>query len=155
MLPMLPSPPKRNTPRQLKGSTKCDKSCPGCPYMKPAKEIKVKENEKWMINKKLNCETYNCIYLIECQIENCKARYIGQTKRKFKYRLVDHRGYIQNKVLSTPTGGHFNLPGHSLADMRAVILEQVKYNEDIYRIEREKYLINKLNTFHNGLNREQ
>ena len=123
--------------------------------MKPAKEIKVKENEKWMINKKLNCETYNCIYLIECQIENCKARYIGQTKRKFKYRLVDHRGYIQNKVLSTPTGGHFNLPGHSLADMRAVILEQVKYNEDIYRIEREKYLINKLNTFHNGLNREQ
>ena len=48
-----------------------------------------------------------------------------------------------------------HLLSNMLADIKAVILEQVKYNEDIYRIERERYLINKLNTFHKGLNREQ
>ena len=80
ILTKAPNPPKRNSPREIKGSTKCDKSCPGCPYMKPAKEVNVNGNEKWVINNKLNCETYNCIYLIECQLENFKAKYVGQTK---------------------------------------------------------------------------
>ena len=48
----------------------------------------------------------------------------------------------------------FNLPGHCLADLKAIILEQVKFNDEIYRLEREKYLINKFNTIHQGLNKE-
>ena len=78
-----------------------------------------------------------------------------RNKTKFKHRLADHRGYINNQVLSQPLGAHFNLPGHALADMKATILEQVKYNDETYRKEREAYLINKFNTFYNGLNQQK
>ena len=52
-------------------------------------------------------------------------------------------------------GDHFNLPGHSLANVKITILEQVKKLDIMYRKEREKYFINKFNTYHQGLNREK
>ena len=73
----------------------------------------------------------------------------------FKFRLADHRGYVSNKIESQPAGAHFNLPGHSLANMKASILEQVRYNCIEYRKEREKYFIRKLNTFNTGLNKKK
>ena len=58
-----------------------------------------------------------------------------------KFRLADHRGYINNQVVSKATGAHFNLPGHSLAHLKITILEQVKFNNEEYRREREKSII--------------
>ena len=72
-----------------------------------------------------------------------------------KHRLAEHIGYINNQVSSVSTGEHFNLPGHSLANIKITILEQVKKNDILYRKEREKYLINKFNTYYQGLNREK
>ena len=69
-------------------------------------------------------------------------------------RLADHRGYITNQVLSRATGAHWNLPGHSLADLKVTILEQTKNNCEDYRKEREKFFIRKFDTFNNGLTRE-
>ena len=66
-----------------------------------------------------------------------------------KARLSDHRGYINQQ-----TGDHFNLPGHSLANMKVPILEAVKKNGDLYRKEIETYFINKFNTYFHGLNKE-
>ena len=115
---------------------------------------KINHTQTWKINKRFTCETYNCIYILECDKDNCNQRYIGMTERLFKYRLAEHRGYIQNQVTSKATGAHFNLPGHSLANMKATILEQVKYDDEEYRSQREKYFIRKFNTFYDGLNRE-
>ena len=126
--------------------------CATCPYIIAGKSIKIKENENWNIQKKVNCETYNCIYLIECN--KCKKRYIGQTGRQFKHRIGDHRGYINNQVWGQPIGAHFNQPGHCLANMKTIVLEQVKTNDKSYRLEREKYFINKFNTYYEGLNKE-
>ena len=81
-------------------------------------------------------------------------RYIGETKRIMKFRLAEHRGYVTNQILSTPTGEHFNLPGHSLADLNMVILEKVRSQDDLYRKEREKYFIRKFNTYYRGLNKQ-
>ena len=81
-------------------------------------------------------------------------RYIGETKRIMKFRLADHRGYVNNRD-DTATGEHFNSPGHSLSDLNITILEQVKKKDDLYRKEREKYFIRKFNTFYRGLNRQQ
>ena len=50
-----------------------------------------------------------------------------------KYRLADHRGYVTNGVTSQATGEHFNLPGHSLADLTVTILEQTKRKNSEYR----------------------
>ena len=77
----------------------------------------------------------------------------SETGRHFK--LDEQRGYINNQVLSQATGAHFNLPGHSLADLKATILEQVKYNDEEYSKERESYHIRIFNTYYNGLNRQK
>ena len=87
--------------------------------------------------------------------QNCNARYIGQTQRFLKHHIADHRGDISNQVTSKATGAHWSLPGHSLALMKFTVLEQVKYNSEPYRKERETYFINKFNTFYKGVNQEK
>ena len=104
----------------------------------------------YIIEKKVNCETYNCIYMLECK--KCGKRYVGETGRMLKARMSDHRGYISNQVVAISTGDHFNLPGHSLADLNITILERVKKDDENYRKEREAYFINKFNTFYKGIN---
>lgn len=130
----------------------CGKQCPACPYIKVDKEIKYGKST-WKINHSVNCETYNIIYLIESNKEYCKARYIGETERPLKYRLAEHKGYVNNHTMSSATGAHFNLPGHSSDNITITVIEKVKKNETAYRKECEKFLIRKFNTFYNGLNR--
>ena len=122
-------------------------------FIKYDKEIKISENQTWTINRKMSCESFNVIYMLECQNDKCRKRYIGTTGRQLKLRLADHRVYITNQVTSKATGDHWNLPGHSLADLRVTILEQTKYKSEEYRKEREKHFIRKFNTFNNGINR--
>ena len=102
----------------------------------------------------MTCESYNIVYMLECQKDSCREKYIGTTGRQLKHRLGDHRGYITHQVLSKATGAHWNLPGHSLADLRVTIIEQSKYKSEEYRKEREKHFIRKFDTYNNGINRE-
>ena len=152
----VPPTPKHYPNRNRAGMFKCTKTyCTACPYINTGNKVKVNNTRYWNITKRVSCDTFNCIYLIECQIDGCKKRYIGHTGRLLKFRLSDHRGYITNKVVSQATGAHFNLPGHSLADLRITILEQVKKSNRDYRREREKYFIRLFDTYNNGLNREK
>ena len=89
-----------------------------------------------------------------CKKENSREVYIGETKRFLKFRLDNHRGCIVNKHLSEATGEHFNLPGHSLADVSVTAIEKVKENNTLYRKEREEYFIRLFNTYHNGINKK-
>ena len=52
-------------------------------------------------------------------------KYKGETKRILKFCLADHRGYINNRDLSTATGEHFNSPGHSLSDLNITVLKKL------------------------------
>ena len=113
---------------------KCGKSCATCPYVKESKTVNLGKQQKWTFNRKFNCENSNIIYMIECQKNNCKGgRYIGEKKRLFRHRMAEHRGYVVNKVTTSGTGAHFNLPGHTLSDMKVMILEQVKIRSNLYR----------------------
>ena len=150
----VPPPAPPHPRRELKGMGTCGKPCPACPYVQKGKSVKINTNSNWRIDKKVNCDTFNCVYMIQCTKENCMQRYIGQTGRLIKFRIADHRGYIQNQVTSKATGAHWNQPGHSLANMKFTILEQVKYNDRMYREERETYFINKFDTYYHGINRE-
>ena len=58
-----------------------------------------------------------------------------------KFRLSDHRGYINNKDRTQATGLHFNLPGHSLADLSITVIEQVKKNDIIYRKKERRFIL--------------
>ena len=132
---------------------KCGKSCPVCPFVNEGKFIK-KTNKNWEIYGKYNCETKNIIYIIECNKEKCKLRYIGETEKSLKDRIYNHITKIKSIIPTTATGEHFNEPGHNLSNMTATIIEQVKYNDINYRRERKKYFIKKFNTLHKGLNRQ-
>ena len=147
-------PPQLRPTRKNQGMKRCGKMCTICPYVKEGKEIKI-DNKKtpWKINKNVNCESRNIVYMIECL--KCKQRYIGESKRSLKSRLADHRGYINKEQTDTATGAHFNQPGHSLSDLSVTILEISRKEDDIYRKEREKYFINLFNTNYRGLNKQK
>ena len=125
----VPPAPNKFPKREARGMTKCGKDCTACPYVKTGQNVKISDTETWKLNKKFSCETYNCVYMLECS--KCGNRYIGETSRMLKARLSDHRGYINNKVVNITTGDHFNQPGHSLADLNVLILEQVKKEDEI------------------------
>ena len=102
----------------------------------------------------MDCNSYNVVYAILCKKDNCKQIYLGETKRMLKFCLADHRGYVVNQDTTTATGLHFNLPGHSLADLSVTPIEQVRKNDTVYRKEREEFHIRRFNTLHKGLNRK-
>ena len=132
--------------RYVKGMTICGADCTACPYVKEAKRIKINGVE-WKVNKKFNCKSFNVVYALICQKENCKEVYIGETKIILKFRIDDHRGYVVNKHLQHAKGLHFKQPGHCLADMHFIAIEKEKRNNALYRKEREEYFIRKFNTY--------
>ena len=148
----VPPPLRKNPRRQIPGMRKCGRQCHACPYIKEEKELKCGETN-WKLSKSLNCKDKNVIYMIECN--KCYSKYIGETERELKDRLSDHKTYIRSEKSNQPVGEHFNLPGHSIDNLTVIILEKVKVNDELYRKEREKYLIRKFDTFHNGMNKNQ
>ena len=54
-----------------------------------------------------------------------------------------------------PSGRHFNSGSHSVADLKGCILESVKSRDKYVLHMRERFYIQKFDTFRNGLNQEQ
>ena len=147
-------PQGRYPERIQKGMKRCnDSNCTACPFIREGKNITI-NGSQWRIDRQVNCSSHNIVYAILCKKEKCNMVYLGETKRQFKFRLADHRGYVINKHTNQATGLHFNLPGHSLGDMSATVIEIVKKNDIIYRKEREEYHIRRFNTLNKGLNRK-
>ena len=121
---------------------KCGQNCTACPYIKECKSIKINGIE-WKINRTLNFKSFNILYVIICTKENCKKTYIGETKRFLRNRLDNHRCYVNNFV-DNATGTHFTQPGHTLANIQIVALEQVKKNCELYRQREGRILYSKI-----------
>ena len=139
--------------RKKNGMKKCAKiTCASCPYIKSGSKIQGK-HFTWKLTKEFNCRSKNVIYMVECKKDKCKQRYIGETERLFKDRINEHIGYVKNRNENMARGKHFNQPGHTVSDMTFTVLEKVKKTDTLYRKEREKHLIQKFNTYHDGLNR--
>ncbi|XP_041420362.1 uncharacterized protein LOC121394192 [Xenopus laevis] len=98
------------------------------------------------------CETKNVIYMLKCP---CGLAYVGQTSRSVKERIKEHRGNIRNYKVGTqsdtPVSRHFTSHGHSLIQLKWLVLEQVKRpkrggNLSKLLLQREALWIKKLNT---------
>ena len=74
----------------------------------------------------LSCSTTNVIYLISCA--KCDQQYVGETKRKVSERLSGHRSSIR-KHANTFIARHFNLPGHTVDDIRIQPIEHAHHSE--------------------------
>ena len=76
----VPKPRSQYPSRNVKGMKKCGQNCTMCPYVTEGKTIKIGKKE-WKINSKVNCVSYNLVYLLICKKDNCKENFdIGETK---------------------------------------------------------------------------
>ena len=96
----------------------------------------------------ISCATINVIYLISCR--SCNLQYVGETGRSLRDRVNDHRSAIRNNS-DTPIGQHFNLRGHSIADLSVTPVEVME--NTTMRRNKEKALQRYLKTIHpDGIN---
>ena len=87
-------------------------------------------------------------------MEYPKCEYVGRTTRTFRIRLGEHKQYIRSEMLDKPSGYHFNKSGHNQSHLRGLVIEQVKSADPFVLKAREFFLIQKFDTFNNGLNKE-
>ena len=108
--------------RKIAGMKKCN-NCPICPFVQICKSVKATSNNITVdINTSVTCKSTNLIYCISCQ--NCRMQYIGETERSLQERFSEHKQYVTSRQTTKATGLHFNLPGHSISDMKVTILEK-------------------------------
>lgn len=62
--------------RKLKGMKKCGK-CIACCLIKEGRSIKSNETT-WTLNREYDCNSKNVVYMLECDKDNCKKRYVGE-----------------------------------------------------------------------------
>ena len=61
---------------------------------------------------------------------------------------------MKREILTEPSGEHFNSPGHTIADIEGLVIEKVKKKDPVILKAREHMMIQKFDTFRNGLNKE-
>ena len=146
--------PSRNVKpkRVINGMFRCKKNCKICPYVKSCKSIKATHTDMVVhLKKHHDCQSKNIVYLIQCK--KCKwAQYIGETQETLETRIGQHLGYISRNEQDKPVGRHFNLKGHSAADMEVLVLEKIHQSDAFYRKEREHVQIQNFDLVRKGLN---
>ena len=148
------------TPKLTSGTFRCNSThgCLTCPYIDDARTSYTFSNtgETRQIKQHITCNSTNLTYMIECK--KCKKQYIGETKRTIRERFTEHRQatnnpHHANSTAAVPT--HFNLPGHSSADMRLIPLELQPTINASRRKAREAFLIHRGKTLSpEGINRK-
>ena len=150
-----PTPPKREK-RCPPGMKSCNENlCETCPFVMETKAFKGPfNNVNIKLNTNLNCSSSNVVYCLQCDKNNCRQIYVGQTQRKLKERFAEHKTSVRTKTKNT-VGEHFNGPGHSVANMKILALEKVfKPGEQMIE-KRESFWINRLEAEFRGLNRKK
>ena len=77
--------------------------------------------------KQLTCGSSNVVYTIH--YVRCGLMYVGETGRSLRWRINGHRAGII-KAGQSLLYKHFRLPGHSVDDMKAQILEKIHHSEE-------------------------
>jgi hypothetical protein len=104
------------------------------------------------IQSPVDCQTSNLVYCANC--DRCCEQYIGETSKTLAQRFSQHRGYVRNKELTKATGAPFNLPGHTIAEMKVTILETISSDDPQMRKIRESHFIQKFGTKWKEINRK-
>lgn len=76
--------------------------------------------------------------------------FVGQTERKIKIRINEHKSNIGTKQVKSTVAGHFIEEGHNISELKFCILEIIERHEDrdnhTQLLQRENYWICHLNS---------
>ncbi|XP_050792228.1 uncharacterized protein LOC127042831 [Gopherus flavomarginatus] len=136
------------------GTNPCNKPrCQLCPHIYTSDTITGPNQISHTITGSFTCTSTNVIYAIICQ--QCpSAMYIGQTGQSLRKRINGHKSDIRNGNIQKPVGEHFNLPGHTIADLKVAILQQENFRTRLQRETAEFQFICKFDTISSGLNKD-
>ena len=140
------------------GSHKCEQNCILCRehFVESTTFSSDNTGDTFSIRHHMTCKVENFIYLLFCS--KCKGKqYVGESKNTMRIRFAGHRSDINIKKKKSGKIPHiiqhFISPGHSLADMRALPIEQVYRKDTDFRKSRERFWYTKLQTVYpEGLN---
>ena len=116
------------------------------------------DNEEYPIYGRMDCQSKNVIYVIECK--KCKLKYVGETQRSLKDRLNNHLSDLR-LFKDTNVADHFNYEctfDYGEWDFKIYPIEHIPDQGNTNKnkkklLERETYWINELNTLvPNGIN---
>ena len=99
----------------------------------------------------LTCTSESVLYLTSCTKVSCRKQYLGETGNAVYLRYVQHEDSVREVDTTKEVGLHFQLPGHSTADMEMVPIEKVRGGRAA-RKARERMLIRKYKLVQYGLN---
>ena len=143
----------RKSARQMtqQGFTNCGQLCGLCPFAKTT-EYHMVAGKEFRINGRINCSSTGCVYKILCE-KFTRFVYYGESGRQLRTRFGEYKGDIENSR-PKPVSEHFNLPGHTLADLVFIGIERVMpANDTFLRKQRESFYIGRDNAVYAGANR--
>ena len=155
-----------STKLPLTGSYKtCGKTCDSCKtFAAECTQFKCNATgRKFRLQKDMNCNTPNVIYLVECS--KCKLQGVGSTT-KWKPRLRNYKSWVKHRIRQCRVGNHFiDNEGCRGSDekpwenMKFSIIDCLNNFEnftpdqiDDELLKKEKMWIRKLVTYHHGIN---
>ena len=140
-----------STPTQ--GNRQCGKSrCRVCDHMIRDAEIILPPSGFKLKPGPFCCDTCNVVYLITCSL--CPTvQHKGQTFTSLRLRFNNHKSSIRLNKAGFPVAEHFNLPGHSLINLKFAILHG-NLTDTNKRTLTEIQLIHSTGTYVYGLNRD-
>lgn len=71
------------------------------------------------------CQSSFVVYAIKCP---CGLVYIGETTQKVKDRIARHKYSIRDKLTQLPLARHFVEFGHSVSQLKYMVLEGIERN---------------------------
>ena len=100
----------------------------------------------------LGCDSSNVVYLLHCNICD-ESNYVGEISTAFRFRFNNHKQNVRDNLDGFPVAEHFNSPGHSLNNLRCILLSSGFPSTEARR-KTELRLIIRLKSHTHGLNRK-
>ena len=130
-----------SNPNQCSGTSPCGQPrCDSCPHVHQSAAI-TGPSGRFHIHKQFNCLSTDVVYVITCAY--CHQLYVGETYRTLCERVSEHLRAVR-LFYPTPVGIHFNLPNHSVSDVRVTAVWQNTSYSFLRRKFMESYIIQRL-----------
>jgi hypothetical protein len=126
-----------NSIHKPRSCTPCMKKCKTCDRVTTNLAITNSTKESFPIRGSFNCQSYNIIYLMTCDI--CNIQYIGESSNTMNTRCRGHESAIRTDQLH-PVAKHYNKNNHTPTSYTITAIDQEANKNKRLRLE-ESWMI--------------